>query len=166
MHHGTSKDPALLALIAAGDLTCDPATGHVTLRGRAVGAARPDGRIIFWEGRHVFLAHRAVWLACVGPIPDGFDVNHRNGRAWDNRMENLELTLQVHNNRHHHVHQYAAVGFASDDGNVVSPEWLAAALALAEHGDVTEADLAVLRPTVDARPRIFAVRSLEHRLRR
>ncbi|MCW2545418.1 MAG: endonuclease [Frankiales bacterium] len=147
MHHGTSKDPILLALIERGALTADPLTGHLTLNGVPVGKPRPDGRLLFWLGRDVFLAHRAIWLACVRPIPDGFDVNHRNGRAWDNRLENLELTLQVHNNRHHRAEEYAAVGFAEGDGNVVDLAWLAQALALAERGDVSREEIEALIPT-------------------
>jgi hypothetical protein len=41
--------------------------------------------------RYFALAHRLVYRHFNGPIPDGLTVNHRNGRKWDNRPNNLEL---------------------------------------------------------------------------
>lgn len=36
-------------------------------------------------------AHRVVWQAFRGPIPEGVTVNHINGIKNDNRLDNLEL---------------------------------------------------------------------------
>lgn len=50
----------------------------------------------------VFLvaAHRLVWTALRGPIPEGLDINHLNGVRHDNRPENLEPATRSENHRH------------------------------------------------------------------
>jgi len=45
-------------------------------------------------------AHRLVWIAAEGEIPYGIEINHQNGRPWDNRRANLELVTWEHNIRH------------------------------------------------------------------
>jgi HNH endonuclease/NUMOD4 motif len=42
-----------------------------------------------------FTVHRLVYLAFIGDIPMGYEINHKNGIRDDNRVENLErLTHQ------------------------------------------------------------------------
>lgn len=48
------------------------------------------------HGRRV-LAHRLVWLICQGEIPEGLEINHKNGNRGDNRLENLELVTKSEN---------------------------------------------------------------------
>jgi hypothetical protein len=43
------------------------------------------------------LAHRLVWIAFEGPIPDGLEINHKNSVRDDNRLTNLELTTRSGN---------------------------------------------------------------------
>jgi HNH endonuclease len=45
-------------------------------------------------------AHRLVWHCLRGPIPDGLEINHRNGVKDDNRPENLEPCTSSENQRH------------------------------------------------------------------
>jgi hypothetical protein len=45
-------------------------------------------------------AHRLVWESVNGPIPDGMQINHRNGIKTDNRLENLELATASENTQH------------------------------------------------------------------
>ncbi len=44
--------------------------------------------------------HRLVVQAFVGPIPEGYCVNHINGRKDDNRVENLEVVTLAQNTQH------------------------------------------------------------------
>lgn len=43
------------------------------------------------------LAHRLVWEAFNGPIPDGLEINHKNSVRADNRLANLELLTRSGN---------------------------------------------------------------------
>lgn len=52
--------------------------------------------------RYYTLAHRLVWRALVGPIPEGMAINHKNGVKYDNRMENLEVVTYSENMKHAH----------------------------------------------------------------
>jgi len=45
-------------------------------------------------------AHRAVWEAFNGPIPEGLTINHLNGVKTDNRVENLEVCTPSENSKH------------------------------------------------------------------
>ena len=56
-----------------------------------------DGRRYarFWDDgarrlRYVY-RYRWVWEQAHGPIPDGVEIHHKNGKPWDDRLENLEL---------------------------------------------------------------------------
>lgn len=45
-------------------------------------------------------AHRMVYEAFVGPIAEGMQINHKNGKKQDNRLENLEVVTPSENTRH------------------------------------------------------------------
>lgn len=50
--------------------------------------------------KHI-LVHRAIWQAFNGPIPRGYEINHRNCKRDDNRLvENLELVTHSENQNH------------------------------------------------------------------
>ena len=44
--------------------------------------------------------HRLVWQSFNGPVPDGLQINHKNGVGSDNRLENLEVVTASENNLH------------------------------------------------------------------
>lgn len=47
--------------------------------------------------------HRLVWEAFNGPIPGRLEVNHKNLKRDDNRLENLELLTHRENVNHAHA---------------------------------------------------------------
>lgn len=49
---------------------------------------------------HFRFAHRLMYEAFVGPIPNGIQINHKNGAKSDNRLDNLELMTPAENTRH------------------------------------------------------------------
>lgn len=59
-------------------------------------------RVQLWKagrGRAV-LVHRIVAAAFIGPVPDGEEVNHRDGDKKNNAVSNLEYLTRSDNNRH------------------------------------------------------------------
>jgi hypothetical protein len=49
------------------------------------------------------LLHRVVWWAAGREIPDGLEVNHKNGQKMDCAITNLEVTTRSGNMRHGHA---------------------------------------------------------------
>lgn len=47
--------------------------------------------------RRVWYAHRLIWTAFVGPIPEGYVIHHRDHDGCNNRLENLEMMTQREN---------------------------------------------------------------------
>ena len=70
---------------------CDYARWLNNHEGRAAGYEDPRGyRQVRLRGfRKMLLAHRLVWIWHRGPIAAGSEVDHLNGDARDNRIENL-----------------------------------------------------------------------------
>lgn len=72
----------------------DPKTGKVySFRLSPIGAVCADGYVrVGRSGRtREQYAHRIVWEAVNGPIPDGYQVDHKNHSRADNRIRNLQL---------------------------------------------------------------------------
>lgn len=51
------------------------------------------------RGVHVSV-HRWIWESVNGIIPEGLQINHKNGVKTDNRIDNLELVTQSENTLH------------------------------------------------------------------
>ena len=59
----------------------------------------------------MFLAHRLVLAAFVGPCPEGMVARHLNGEPTDNRLENLAygtMSENTHDSVGHGTHHFAA----------------------------------------------------------
>lgn len=50
--------------------------------------------------RKAYKVHRLVAAVFLGPCPEGYDVNHKNGIKSDNRPRNLEYVTRSENLRH------------------------------------------------------------------
>jgi len=60
------------------------------------------------------LGHRLVADAFLGPIPEGMQVNHKNGVKHDNRVENLEIVTNGENR----AHSYRVLGVKPNRGAI------------------------------------------------
>lgn len=68
----------------------------------ALGDSRGYKNVELWKdgiGKR-FTVHRLVCLSFIGPRPDGFDINHRNGVKADNSLKNLEYVTKSQNRKH------------------------------------------------------------------
>lgn len=115
-----------LAELSLGRWVIDTEAGEIR---RAMDLQRaevpmPTGYGRVYIGRHhgrawYAMAHRIIWLNATGEIPTGLQVNHRNGRRWDNRLANLELVTPSGNVRHGFGLPHDALQV---DGQVTGPE--------------------------------------------
>lgn len=42
-------------------------------------------------------AHQVIWVLLHGAIPEGVEIDHKNGNPWDNRLDNLRASTHVQN---------------------------------------------------------------------
>lgn len=54
-----------------------------------------------YDGGRLRMGHVVVWERANGPVPDGYQVHHRNHDKQDNRLENLQLVDTVTHKRLH-----------------------------------------------------------------
>lgn len=95
------KDAVGLEAIRAGRLVVDAAAGTIwRASGKRAEMPLPTAYGAVSIGGIQVLAHRLVWMAANGPIPEGMFINHKNGKRWDNRIANLELATPAQNNAH------------------------------------------------------------------
>lgn len=45
--------------------------------------------------------HRVIWESAHGPIPEGYEIHHKNGDGRDNRLENLQMLTHKEHRRLH-----------------------------------------------------------------
>lgn len=95
---------ALVEHVASG-FKVDTASGHIYgKRGELVGSLGADGYIRVSYGTRRMgttsaTAHRIVFEAAHGDIPEGLEIHHRNHVKTDNRIDNLTLVTHQENVR-------------------------------------------------------------------
>jgi hypothetical protein len=142
-----TNDALIRRVLASGDLHVDSAAGTVTYRGARSSVGQDGYARILVGNRKRVMAHRVVWLSAHPNTPSDMEINHRNGRRWDNRLANLEAVTPKHNVHHAWGHGYAAVASSAEemDGNSVDPAWFERVMALAALGDVTPEQVQALK---------------------
>lgn len=121
-------DEKLLGLVCSGYFRVDndgsiwrQQVGTRTGNRRAISPVRADivsntgYRRVRFGKRGTFSAHRMVWVVLRGPIPDGLEINHKNGNKADNRISNLELL--THKANVHHAFRVLGVPPVAGEAN-------------------------------------------------
>ncbi len=106
-----TSDEAAACALANGDIFCDLHAGKVYGRRGPGGALRPVPVELGWMHpsgyvhinlsangeKHQVRAHRVIYMAAYGHIPDGMVVDHINNNKSDNRISNLQLMTAKEN---------------------------------------------------------------------
>jgi hypothetical protein len=113
-------------MLDRGKLRVDTASGAITRpngqRAEVLDKRMGYGRIAVYSKPLTWaMAHRVVWIAANGLIPDGLQINHRNRLRWDNRIDNLELVAVTGNQRHWRGMGYDRIGQHAESLDV---DWL------------------------------------------
>jgi hypothetical protein len=72
-----------------------------TRAGKRAGKRLPSGYIRVSIKSESYLEHRLIWAMHFGEIPEGMQIDHINGIAWDNRVENLRLASPRENQQNY-----------------------------------------------------------------
>ena len=84
-----------------GEYAIDAENGIVYGKlGEPITSVSEYGYVQVMHGGQRVLAHRMIWEAVHGPIPERMTVNHINGIKIDNRISNLELLTVSENLKH------------------------------------------------------------------
>lgn len=85
----------------------DPNKGYVFSKktGKRVGKPRTSNSyggigIRIGDTVHFFNTHRVIWLLCVGLVPIGYTINHKDGIKSNAKLKNLECITDQENRDH------------------------------------------------------------------
>lgn len=87
-----------------------------------------DGYVSLCFCQKLYKAHRIIWEMVNGPIPEGMEIDHINGRRGDNRLANLRLVTPSGNMRNKKRHRnntsgYAGVSWHKKSGKYAARIW-------------------------------------------
>ena len=120
----TTKELLALSLVALGELTIDP-EGRIWRGSARADSGRAKGylRLQFTADgkRYGIGAHRVVWMVANRRfIPEGMEVNHKDGNKSNNRPTNLEIVLRAFNVAHG-LHQLGGMSRRQTAGAKLTP---------------------------------------------
>lgn len=97
------------------------------LKGSVAGSQQNKGYIAVGINKQNYLAHRLIWTLLKGEIPEGAQVDHRDGVRNNNCIENLRLALngQGDNNQNTKVYKSNKSGFIGVYWHKSRGKWVA-----------------------------------------
>lgn len=93
--------------------------------GRPVGYVNPDGYRVFYHSGRKHMAHRVIWEILRGSIPDGMQIDHKDGDPRNNRIDNLRLATPAQNARNVKSHSDATSRFVGVSWYKPGQKWRA-----------------------------------------
>jgi HNH endonuclease len=113
MNPSADMDGIVASALKEGVIFTNSGTGEVFGKrwraGKARGCKNTKGYVVFtlhFNGRRYQLkAHRVIWIAANGEIPDGLVIDHVNGIKCDNRLDNLRLATPKVNARNRRTYK-------------------------------------------------------------
>lgn len=108
-----------------------PRKERVLILGRNIDGYLKGNFFICGKQSHKFM-HRIVYESFHGPIPDGLEINHKNGIRDDNRPENLEAV--THGENMSHSKNTLCADYATYGNGRMTPEQRERVFAMREQG--------------------------------
>jgi len=91
--------------------------------GAAAGCVFPDGYCRIRVLGRLMYSHRIIWIMHYGEIPDGFVIDHINGKPGDDRIENLRAIPRQLNQRNRKLSTGNASGLYGVHWNKTDKKW-------------------------------------------
>lgn len=82
----------------------------------------------YWRvslGGVMYLAHRVVWVKVHGPIPEGYEVDHKDNDLDNNSVLNLRLARRSENNQNRRTQSNSTTGVKGLSWVNKTQRWLA-----------------------------------------
>lgn len=70
-----------------------------------------------------YQAHRVIWEMMVGPIGDGLDIDHKDGNAWNNRLDNLRPCTKSQNMMNRRKPSHNTSGYKGVSWHAKGEKW-------------------------------------------
>lgn len=94
--------------------------------GDIAGYTRRDGYTIIGLNNRNYYAHHLAWLWCYGSLNlDGYEIDHINGIANDNRIANLRLCTRMQNSQNRHKQSNNTSGYKGVSWESARKKWRA-----------------------------------------
>ena len=72
---------------------------------------------------HIYM-HRLIWFLHHGIIPEGKEINHKDGKKTNNRIENLELVTPSENMKHSYDHNLRGRNWEHSNAHLTREEYV------------------------------------------